>query len=150
MALEIKTSILINASPSQVWQQLISFESYPTWNPFIKEISGDLFLGSRIKVTIQASRSSTMTFKPLVSELEQQRVLSWLGHLGIKGFFDGLHKFELIAGRDGRTQLIHSEQFTGFLVPFFKKQLQTNTTSGFEAMNQCLKNIVEKKGFEKI
>jgi uncharacterized protein YndB with AHSA1/START domain len=40
MEKEIITEIEIDASPSQVWQVLTDFEKYPTWNPFIKKISG--------------------------------------------------------------------------------------------------------------
>ncbi|RYE17582.1 MAG: SRPBCC domain-containing protein, partial [Sphingobacteriaceae bacterium] len=30
-------------------------------------------------------------------------------------------------------------------VPFFKKQLENNTTMGFEGMNEKLKELAEKK-----
>ena len=37
---EIVREIEINAPPSRVWQVLTDFEKYPTWNPFIKKITG--------------------------------------------------------------------------------------------------------------
>ena len=36
MKKEIKTEILIKASPQIVWSILTDFENYPHWNPFIK------------------------------------------------------------------------------------------------------------------
>ena len=39
MAKEIKTEILINATPEKVWSILTSFDNYPNWNPFIKSIT---------------------------------------------------------------------------------------------------------------
>jgi uncharacterized protein YndB with AHSA1/START domain len=33
---EIRTEILINAQAYKVWKALTDFNSYPSWNPFIK------------------------------------------------------------------------------------------------------------------
>jgi hypothetical protein len=38
MAKEIKTEILINATPEKVLSILTIFDNYPNWNPFIKSI----------------------------------------------------------------------------------------------------------------
>ncbi len=59
--------------------------------------------------------------------------------------FDGKHKFELIDNGNGTTTFKQSENFTGLLVPLFKKQLNENTKSGFEGMNQKLKELAETK-----
>lgn len=141
--MEIKTEILINTTPEKVWQILTKFNNYPSWNPFIKYIEGKLEVGEKLKAIIQPANSSAMTFKPTVMTLQENKTFSWLGHLMIKGLFDGFHKFELIDNQDGSTTLIHSEKFSGLLVPLFKKQLQTNTKAGFLAMNESLKNLCE-------
>ncbi len=74
----------------------------------------------------------------------------WLGHLLFPALFDGEHKFELIDNGNGTTTFIQSEVLRGMLVPLFKKQLDNNTTNGFNAMNQWLKKLVEKTFFRKI
>ena len=38
----LKTDIVINAPSEAVLNILMDHESYPTWNPFIKQISGTL------------------------------------------------------------------------------------------------------------
>lgn len=38
MAKEIKTEIVINASPEKIWAILKDFDKYPAWNPFIKSV----------------------------------------------------------------------------------------------------------------
>jgi uncharacterized protein YndB with AHSA1/START domain len=42
MAKEIKTEILINASPDKVWAILTDFDNYPSWNPFITSLKGEV------------------------------------------------------------------------------------------------------------
>lgn len=49
---ELYTEIEINASASVVWDILTDFNNFPNWNPFIKEISGNLQEGSQIEVFI--------------------------------------------------------------------------------------------------
>ncbi|MDY7396123.1 SRPBCC domain-containing protein [Aureibaculum sp. 2210JD6-5] len=140
MAKQIKTFININASPKVVWNILTDFEKYPEWNPFITSISGDVKVGNRIKIRIQ-----DMVFKPKILIFDKNKQLKWLGHLGIKGFFDGEHKFLLTENSDGSTHFEHSEKFSGILVPLFWKKLNTETRRGFEKMNKKLKEIAESQ-----
>lgn len=139
MALEIKTSIKIEATPQKVWNQLLDFESYPEWNPFITEISGKTIKGERINI-----QAGGMKFKPTVLVHKENREFKWLGSLLFKGLFDGEHRFVLEEDSNGNTILYHSEQFQGILVPIFKNKLLENTKANFEKMNEALKNEVEQ------
>ncbi len=142
-AKEIKTEILIHATPDKVWAILTKFENYPAWNPFIKSINGDVKIGNKITARIEPPEAKGMTFKPKVLSFEPNKELSWLGHLMFAGLFDGKHKFELIDNGNGTTTFRQSEKFKGILVPLFKKQLDNNTKKGFEQMNQKLKELAE-------
>ncbi len=144
-AKEIKTEVLINATPEKVWAILTDFENYPNWNPFIKLIKGEVKIGNKIIVKIEPPEAKGMTFKPKILTFETNKELSWLGHLLFAGLFDGKHKFELIDNGDGTTTFRQSEKFKGVLVPLFKKQLDNNTKKGFEEMNRKLKEIAERK-----
>lgn len=145
MATEIKTEILINATPEKVWLVLTNFKNYASWNPFIKSIQGEVKVGNKITVRIEPPQARGMTFKPNVLTFETNKEVSWLGHLLFAGIFDGEHKFALIDNGNGTTTFIQSEIFTGILVPLFKKQLENNTKKGFEAMNTKLKELAEQK-----
>jgi uncharacterized protein YndB with AHSA1/START domain len=57
---EIITGIEINAPPSHVWQILTDFEKYPTWNPFIKRISGIAARNEKFEVHMPDPRGGTM------------------------------------------------------------------------------------------
>jgi hypothetical protein len=145
MATEIKTEILINATTDRVWTVLTNFDNYPSWNPFIKSIKGEVKVGNKITARIEPPEASGMTFKPKILTLETNKELSWLGHLLFAGLFDGEHKFELIDNGNETTTFKQSEKFNGLLVPLFKKQLDTNTKNGFAAMNIKLKELAEQK-----
>lgn len=144
MAKEIKTEILIHASSEKVWGILTDFDHYLQWNPFIKSIEGNVAVGNTIKARIEPPGATGMTFKPVVLVYTEAKEFRWLGHLLIKGLFDGEHCFTLIDNEDGSTTFIQSEKFTGVLVPLFSKMLDTNTIEGFRQMNEKLKQEAEK------
>lgn len=145
MSVEINTEILINANPEEVWQTLTNFSNYPKWNPFITLLTGDVNVGNKITVRIEAPGASVNTFKPRVLTFAPNKEISWLGQLLFSGIFDGHHKLQLADNKNGTTTFKQGEKFTGVLVPLFKKQLEVNTKNGFHAMNQKLKEIVENK-----
>jgi hypothetical protein len=139
MAKEIKTEILINASPENVWAILTNFNNYPNWNLFIKSVKGKVKVGKKIIVRIEPPNAKGMTFKPSILVFNVNKELRWLGHLLFAGLFDGEHKFVLIDNGNGTTTFIQSEKFKGILVPLFKKMINVNTKNGFVLMNEKLK-----------
>ncbi len=145
MKKEITTSILIQTNPSKIWQILMDFEKYPTWNPFIIEISGNPQVGKSIQAKIQPPVSNPMIFKPIILANESEVEFRWKGKLIFKGLFDGEHRFQLIDNQNGTTTFIHSEKFSGILVPFLKKMLDTNTKNGFTVMNEAIKKRAESE-----
>jgi hypothetical protein len=145
MVKDIKTAIVIEATPETIWTILTRVDDYPTWNPFIKSIKGTLKKGEKITVRIEPPDAKGMTFKPTILALETNKVFRWLGHFLFPGLFDGEHQFELIDNGNNTTTLIHSEKFSGILVPLLQKLLNDNTKRGFEAMNLKLKELSESK-----
>ncbi len=141
---EIKTEIIINAAPEKVWKVLTDFNAYPNWNPFITSIEGEVFEGSKFKVSIQPLGSKSMRFSPICTSYNENVEFSWLGKLMMKGIFDGKHSFELLPLEGGKTKFIHREEFNGLLVSMFWKKLDVNTRWSFEMMNDKLKETVEK------
>ena len=144
MKKELKTEILIEATPGKIWEILTAFDRYAEWNPFIKSIEGKPQLGTRIRAQIAPPGAKGMTFKPTVLVFEKEKEFKWIGRLLFPGLFDGEHRFELIDNGNGTTTFIQAERFSGILVPLFRKMLDTNTLAGFHAMNQQLKAEAEK------
>lgn len=135
---EIRTETVIDAGPDEVWRELTDLESYPEWNPFISEASGEIGDGNRLVLRMTPPDGRAMTFKPRVTKNDPARELRWLGHLGVRGIFDGEHYFRLEELPDGRTRLIHGEKFTGITVPLFGGVLE-KTERGFAELNEALR-----------
>jgi hypothetical protein len=142
---EIRTEIEIDAPVEEVWAILIDFARYSEWNPFIREISGELRQSAQLQVNLGSPGGRTMKFKPIVQMIEAQKSFRWLGHLLLPGLFDGEHIFELEAAGHHATRFIQREKFRGILVGLFRKSLDTDIKSGFIAMNEALKKEVEKR-----
>jgi hypothetical protein len=77
-----------------------------------------------------------------VTAAEPNRELRWLGHLLVRGLFDGEHRFEIEDLGGGRSRLTQSSRFNGVLVRPFGRTL-AKTERGFEAMNGALKERAE-------
>ncbi|HML05454.1 MAG TPA: SRPBCC domain-containing protein [Methanobacterium sp.] len=141
---EIYSEVEINASPKVVWDILMDFENFQNWNPFIKQISGNPQVGSKIEVFIHPPDSRGMTFKPKILDYEPEEKLRWIGTLGIPKIFDGEHSWIINEIDENKVLFIQKERFTGILVSLLGGMLK-NTEKGFKMMNSALKKEAEKK-----
>ena len=141
MAKEIRTEIIIQATPEKVWTILTDFEKYPQWNPFITSVKGQVEQGNTIQIRIEPPNGNGMTFKPTVLTKNENRELRWLGKFLFSGLFDGEHKFELAENGDGTLTFVQSEKFKGVFVWLFNPE---KTQKGFNEMNKKLKELSEQ------
>jgi len=135
----VYSEILINASPERVWKEFTDFESYASWNPFIKSLKGIPVVGSKIEVLLTPPGKKGMIFKPNVLAFDSAHQLRWIGKLFMGGLFDGEHTFLIKDNKNGTTTFIQFERFKGVLIPLMKKMLDENTLNGFNQMNEALK-----------
>jgi hypothetical protein len=147
MALHLKTSIDIDATPDAVWAVLSDLPAYPSWNPFIREVGGELAAGERLDVRMQPEGGRAMRFRPTVLSAKPGRELRWRGRLVAPGVFDGEHRFA-IEPTPGGSRLLQEERFTGVLVPLLAKGLRTRTLPAFEQMNEAVKERAEARSAE--
>ena len=138
MKLELNTSIEINATPKQVWKTFSEFDQYKERGFFVSKVEGKMEEGQVISITAGGT-----SFKPALISYKPEKEMVWIGRLWIKGLFDGKHQFYLVANGDGTTTFQHKEDFSGLLVPLFKKQLLEKIKQGFIDMNHKLKALVE-------
>jgi hypothetical protein len=141
---EIRTDIEIDAPAERVWQVLTDFASFPQWNPFIRQATGEPKVGARLGVRIQPPGSKGMTFRPKVLRVEPNRERRWLGRLWIPGLFDGEPSFHLEPLGPTRTRLVQRETFRGLLVPLLFRWVGGSTRQGLEEMNRALKARAER------
>ncbi len=143
MKKQLETEIEINAPAERIWEILTDFHTYPSWNPFIKELRGKPAVGEKLWVFIQPPGGKGMVFKPIVLRADENHELRWRGKLFISGLFDGEHYFRIEPIDENRVRFIHGEIFSGILVRLFAKGLDEGTLSGFRQMNEALKRQAE-------
>ncbi|MDD1720479.1 MAG: SRPBCC domain-containing protein [Euryarchaeota archaeon] len=139
----IRAEIEINASAERVWHILTDFEAFPQWNPFIRQISGELKVGGKLDVFLQPSGQRGMRFHPVVLAAEPCRELRWLGRAwGIPKLFDGEHSFTIERRDANRVRFVQQEVFSGILVSLLRSTLGA-AERGFGEMNEALKTLAE-------
>ena len=138
----IHTEIGIGAPADRVWDILIATDRWAEWNPFAR-MAGRVAPGERITVTLTPPGKSAMTLRPTIVKLEPGREFKWLGHLGMRGIFDGEHGFRVTPEHLGRCRFEHFETFRGVLVAPVMWGFGQATREGFEAMNRALKTRAE-------
>jgi len=139
----IETRIEIDAPPEEVWAVLMDFPSYAAWNPMVVGISGKPEVGSQLEVKISMKNGRRLTFRPTVVEYKGGRRFAWLGKVGMRGVFDGLHRFEVENGGATST-FVHGEEFRGLLLPLLGKLLR-DTHDSIVAMNEALAGEVKRR-----
>lgn len=139
------SSVHLPASAALVWEVLMDFEAYGQWNPFVVAISGQANVGQTLRVDLQLDAGKPMRMQPVVVAVEPKELFEWQGSLGIKGLFDGRHRFALMPHTDGSCTLEHSETFSGWLVPLIWPLIAHKTKKGFEAMNAALLKHLAKR-----
>lgn len=131
MAHEVRTEILIHATPATVWQVLTDFASYPTRQGYIRSVSGQVAVGQQLTIDFQTDTAKKLTVKVKVLAVDPNQELRWGGHLLLPGLLDGIHRFELLDQRDGTTLFRQSEAFRGLQVPLARKTLDKTNTPAF-------------------
>ena len=82
---EIRTEILLNAPPEEVWRVLTATAEYPSWNPFIVSLKGTLAVNEKLAITVRPPGGSGMSFTPIVLTVTPNRELAWRGNLPVPG-----------------------------------------------------------------
>jgi hypothetical protein len=142
---EISVTTVIRGTPLDVWSVLTDFAKYPEWNPFIREASGDIEVGSRLRVRIHPPGGNPMAFRPKLVRVVPERELRWLGHLVVPGVFDGEHAFRIEPAGVGEVLFVQSEEFRGVLASVFVGSMADRIRRGFEAMNRALQERIERR-----
>ncbi|KAK9471091.1 uncharacterized protein V1510DRAFT_421251 [Dipodascopsis tothii] len=157
----ITTEKLIKASPAKVRQALLDFGKHPDWNPFFKSIavssavdvadSADYAAasvpapGATLQITIAPVNRGEQVIKPTVL-VNTAELFKWRGILLVGFLFAGEHAFEFKAeagpGGEEYTRFVHSENFSGVLVPLLGGIL-ADTKASFILLNDALADYVE-------
>ena len=144
---EISRELEIEATADEVWAVLTDTASYPSWNPFVRRITGELRTGERIEVRLEPEDWNGIDMRPKVMACDAPRKLRWLGHLFMPGIFDGEHIFTIEEAGPDRVRLAQAERFSGLLVFLMRKKLtnEGGLARSFAAMNEAVAEQVARR-----
>lgn len=141
---EIVTSIDIDAPAEKVWDALVDFAAYPSWNPLVTKIEGDLRVGSRVDFKIRVGSRSM----PISAELSRATAplgLAWIGpwQKPLRFVASGEHYFEIEPVTDDSCRFVHGERFYGLPFRLAWRRLEPDLRRSYGTMNDAIKRYVE-------
>jgi hypothetical protein len=137
----IDTRVVINAPTAKVRSIVRDCEAYPTWNPFVVKVEGDMSAGKDVRVTVHPVGQPLIIGTGHVLASDPDRI-AWSGRLGFPGVFSGVHTFLIEADGPNRTVFSNYEKMQGLSVLFYNFK---PTEAAFKAMNQALKERAEAR-----
>ena len=139
---ELRTEIQISASIDKVWQVLTDFDHWKDWNPTVKQVQGSASLGAKLNITMMGEDCKEMSYQSLVLEVSPPNVFRWRATMMAGFLFTNDRVFEL-KEKNGVTELIHKEEYSGLMVPLSWKKLNQLALPMLEKMNKALKDKLE-------
>jgi hypothetical protein len=143
--MHVQTQVTIAAPPARVWELLTDAANYPSWNPMVSQLSGDLEVGKNVKLRLRLAKKVEAPVVAEVVALTPERELRWVGLASprwTRKVMQGEHYFVLRAEGDG-TVLEHGERFTGWLVPDKAERIERALAPAYEAFNKAIKAKAE-------
>ncbi len=153
---EIRTEIDIAAPPAKVWSLLTDIEGWHKWSPIINKSSGNAAMGSTLDITMIGNMKDVEKgtelgdgqvkdgpqYNPKITIFEAPKHFRWRAQM-MAGFIMTNDKvFELEETTTG-THLVHSETFSGLMVPLFWGKVKQNVPDMLNSMNSALKTMAE-------
>ena len=133
------SDIEIDAPPERVWALLTDAAAYPTWNPTVTEVRGEVALGRRI--VVHAAIANGKGFPVRVAVLDAPRRMVWRGGAPLRFLFRGERVFTLTpAGQ--RVHFSMREEFSGLLAGLIRRSFP-DLQPAFDDFEKALKRAAE-------
>ncbi|MDH5250899.1 MAG: SRPBCC domain-containing protein [Cyclobacteriaceae bacterium] len=141
---EIRTEIEIAAPLTKVWSILTDFDHWKDWNPIVNQAGGAASAGSKLNITMRGKDGKDANkYMPVITTFEKPKSFRWRAKMMAGFLFTNDKAFELEETAAG-TRLIHTEAFSGMLVPLFWNKLEAGVSPMLKSMNNALKTLAEK------
>jgi hypothetical protein len=130
----------VEASPETVWDLLTDGPSYPSWNPAVLSLTGDIAVGRTIELVSVANPKRP--FRLTVTRLDAPTTMVWADGMPL-GLFRGVRTYTLTP-REGGTEFAMEEVFSGPLAPLITR-LIPDLTASFEQFADGVKVAAEAR-----
>ena len=139
----VHTEITINAPVAFIWDVLVDFESYDTWNPFTFDFNISRFaVGQGLDFRVRMSDNMQLTVKERFAVIDAPYAVAWT-YAQATYFLDATRYQVLKPIDDQTTSYATWEQFSGILAPVLSLTLLGYVKRGFEDVAVALKRHVE-------
>jgi hypothetical protein len=132
----------IAAPPERVWEVFTDFQSFPSWNPFISKLTGELMPGQKLEVVLRMGWYK-MRFRPTVTVVKRPQEIRWLARQFLPGLLDIERSFEFQPKGDSGTHFAQSEVGSGLTAPIVMPIMHRQLEKGYAALNGALKARAE-------
>ena len=141
----IHGEIEVDAPAERVWGLLTDFPTFPRWNPFIREASGQLRPGAPLTIRLRVGKR-LVTFRPTVTRVEPGRELRWVARLAVPRLFDVERIFRIEPRGEGRVRFIQHEDCTGLLAPLILgfNNMAGEIRRGYDRFGLAVKALAEE------
>jgi len=112
----------INATPETIWSIITDAESYPKWEPNVKQIDGTIASGETVTAHVKHTDRS---FPTKVTEFVPNQRMAWSGGMPF-GLFKGVRSFTLTPKGDA-VEFTLREEFSGPLLALMKGSIPDQT-----------------------
>ena len=143
MTYTIRTQIEIDAPAHRIWDILVDLDRYHEWNPFITNAKGRIAPGATFEVRPTTDSGKRHAFVPQVTDYHELKEFTWTGAFYFRWIALGDHTFRLVPQESGSILLEHDETIYGIASPILYLTAKEQIRTGFEAMNQALKQRAE-------
>lgn len=148
-AISIRTSLVIHAPREQIWKTLTDFENYSTWTTVFRQFKGYAQKGKKLHFNINAYENVPVPIREceILVANNADYELRWEGPAVpvIKDIFRGNHFFKLLKRDDMDTDLLHGEDFDGWLAPLLEPLLNELLHNLYNQFNRDLKRECERR-----
>ncbi|QCS42175.1 SRPBCC domain-containing protein [Natrinema versiforme] len=115
---QVEVFVEIDAPPAAVWDALLSFDTYPEWDPIRRTIEGVAVDTAGREGSAEPADLTRLLDGPMAVTVDPHRRLGWLDRLVVPFAFDRYHEFHLVPIDDGeRTRLLQRETVRGAFAP---------------------------------
>ncbi|NDJ54767.1 MAG: sulfatase-like hydrolase/transferase [Chloroflexi bacterium] len=135
-----RSRIDIDAPAEQVWDALTDFKAYPSWNPLLSNVEGELVRGGSLRVHPAFAPTAVSA---TVTEVDKPSHFEWEDHVPLN-LFTPVFSVHLLPLPGNRTRVVIAETFTGPLLPVLRRRLDRQMPPLYEAMGKALAQEIQK------
>jgi hypothetical protein len=139
---EYVSSVLVDASPEQVWSVLADGAAYAEWNPEIIGIDGRLALGKTIRARVRLGSGAVRVVTQRVVVFSPPDRMEWVGGLPL-GLFVG-RRIYTVTQRAAGVEFDLRAQMSGPLAPLILKSVGDRQAE-LDSFTRALKARVEQR-----